>query len=384
MVFQKEPTPESSGNGLRLVDWWGPDGRTLAAVSLWWQEDSDVGGHGILIYRAETKRVVEPDLDALFSRSLRRECSLRLDDIPGFTESGELVVKVTSTGGPGSIIASALSLSADRTQVFRVPMRDRTVKSSSTGEYPWSLDESSSSIVYIKNATGSEKQYTLYVNFDGGSYALGVVSIPGGQTHSYDIRALRDGQVPDVNGNTIPMSASQGHVHWSVRGAESKALIGRVEQFNLANGLSMTVACGACCPDSYQDSWLTPGSVTDVIGDTSQFTSIRRDIDCYGGLRSPYPFYSGSWSSDNTSVSTVNSTGLTTAMGIGSTLIHSYYNADQWAPVPPAYNPCQDFYFSANTAGSAAVKPLITVTKGFPDKIFNPETVSLANLVNVT
>ena len=94
MVFQKEPTPERSGNGLRLVDWWGPDGRTLAAVSLWWQEDSDVGGHGILIYRAETKRVVEPDLDALFSRSLRRECSLRLDDIPGFTESGELVVKV--------------------------------------------------------------------------------------------------------------------------------------------------------------------------------------------------------------------------------------------------------------------------------------------------
>ena len=94
MVFQKEPTPESSGNGLRLVDWWGPDGRTLAAVSLWWQEDSDVGGHGILIYRAETKRVVEPDLDALFSSSLRRECSLRLDDIPGFTESGELVVKV--------------------------------------------------------------------------------------------------------------------------------------------------------------------------------------------------------------------------------------------------------------------------------------------------
>ncbi len=47
-----------------------------------------------MIYRAETKRVVEPDLDALFSRSLRRECSLRLDDIPGFTESGELVVKV--------------------------------------------------------------------------------------------------------------------------------------------------------------------------------------------------------------------------------------------------------------------------------------------------
>src|SRR5438876_3142086 len=95
MVFQKEPTPERSGNGLRLVD-WGPDGRTLAAVSLWWQEDSDVGGHGILIYRAETKRVVEPDLDALFSSSLRRECSLRLDDSPGFTESGELVVKVSN------------------------------------------------------------------------------------------------------------------------------------------------------------------------------------------------------------------------------------------------------------------------------------------------
>ena len=33
MVFQKEPTPERSGNGLRLVDWWGPDGRCLIVVA---------------------------------------------------------------------------------------------------------------------------------------------------------------------------------------------------------------------------------------------------------------------------------------------------------------------------------------------------------------
>jgi hypothetical protein len=36
MVFRKNPTPEELGNGLRLVD-WAPDGRTLAALSLWWQ-----------------------------------------------------------------------------------------------------------------------------------------------------------------------------------------------------------------------------------------------------------------------------------------------------------------------------------------------------------
>ncbi|MBI1761598.1 MAG: hypothetical protein HYR56_09205, partial [Acidobacteria bacterium] len=45
-------------------------------------------------------------------------------------------LEFTYAGEPGSLIAAALSLSNDRNQVFRVPMRDAAVQSSSTGEYP--------------------------------------------------------------------------------------------------------------------------------------------------------------------------------------------------------------------------------------------------------
>ncbi|MBI3426377.1 MAG: hypothetical protein HY011_25890, partial [Acidobacteria bacterium] len=53
-------------------------------------------------------------------------------------------LEFTYAGEPGSLIAAALSLSNDRNQVFRVPMRDAAVQSSSTGEYPWNFDNSSS------------------------------------------------------------------------------------------------------------------------------------------------------------------------------------------------------------------------------------------------
>jgi hypothetical protein len=60
----------------------------------------DLDGYGIFIYRADTKQVVEPNIHALFSQALGRECSIRLDDIRGFTESGELVIRVGNFRDP--------------------------------------------------------------------------------------------------------------------------------------------------------------------------------------------------------------------------------------------------------------------------------------------
>ncbi|CAN5691104.1 hypothetical protein BH20ACI4_BH20ACI4_23080 [soil metagenome] len=52
---------------------------------------------------------------------------------------------------PGSVIVSAQSVSESRNQVFRVPMADPLAQVSSTGGYPWRIEETSRTISYIKN-----------------------------------------------------------------------------------------------------------------------------------------------------------------------------------------------------------------------------------------
>jgi hypothetical protein len=111
---------------------------------------------------------------------------------------------------PGSVIAAALSMSPNGTHVFRTPLKNAAAQPSSTGKYPWSIDVYSSTIVYVKNTTDSPKRFTIQVGFDGGAYALGVQTIEGGQTKAYDVRALRDNQVPDARGTKIPLDATSG------------------------------------------------------------------------------------------------------------------------------------------------------------------------------
>lgn len=254
---------------------------------------------------------------------------VRLPSISPLVPVAAAGLEFSYAGAPGSVIALALSLSADRNHVFRLPMRDAAIQSSSTGRYPWSIDDKSSTMVYIKNTTAGPKEFTIYVGYDGGSYALGVKTIPAWQTMAFNVRNIRDGQKADVNGGVMPLTATSGHVHWSIRGAEIKPLIGRAEQVNSINGLSMTAACGICCPDSYYDSWVAPSEVLGTVNATTQFTLFRRDRDCYGWVKDAVEHYYSNWSCDNTSVATINAyTGFATAVGIGSSWIRNPFSAD--------------------------------------------------------
>lgn len=68
------------------------------------------------------------------------------------------------TGEPGSVMMSAISTSRSGNQVFRVPLIDPKVPLSSTGGYPWMIEEDSATMVYIKNVTDRSQHYTLYVS----------------------------------------------------------------------------------------------------------------------------------------------------------------------------------------------------------------------------
>ncbi|MBA2705653.1 MAG: Ig-like domain-containing protein [Blastocatellia bacterium] len=103
-------------------------------------------------------------------------------------------------------------------------------------------------------------------------------------------------------------------------------MIGRAEQVDVVRGLSLTSACGACCPPTFFDGWCDPGSVTGFPGDTSQFTAKQRKQDCYGNILSATTVLDASWTSTNTAVATVNANGLATAQGAGSTNINATWD----------------------------------------------------------
>jgi hypothetical protein len=113
---------------------------------------------------------------------------------------------------PGSVQMTALSVGASGNQLFRVPMWDVPAQRSGTGGYPWHIEGNSSTFVYLKNTTDQQQEYTFQMSYEGGVYTLGLKTIEPHQTIALDVRALRDGQVPDVYGTTIPLTAERGQI----------------------------------------------------------------------------------------------------------------------------------------------------------------------------
>ncbi len=63
------------------------------------------------------------------------------------------------TTNTGSILVNAQSVAENYNQVYRVPMADPFAQTSSTGGYPWRIEDTSATVAYIKNTTDQEKEY---------------------------------------------------------------------------------------------------------------------------------------------------------------------------------------------------------------------------------
>ncbi len=228
---------------------------------------------------------------------------------------------------PGSVIMVAQSVSRDHNQVFRVPMWDVPAQRNGTGGYPWFIEGDSSTFVYIKNVTDKEQELTFALTFDGGEYSTGVRKLKGKQSTVFDIRAMRDQQIPDEKGNVIPAEVSRGKIVWSVRGRDPLALLGRSEQVDLAKGISSSYACFMCCPNSFRMSWVEPVSLVLPVGNLTTARGVQRDQTCYGSMTPSY-YYGDSWSIDNSGVLGISGSGSAadvSGVGVGSGTITAHW-----------------------------------------------------------
>lgn len=229
---------------------------------------------------------------------------------------------------PGTVLISAQTVSRDGNQVFRVPMVDAKSEPASAAGYPWWIEKGSSTIIHLKNVTDEPRQYTFHLSHESGTYSLGLKTLRPGENVTFDIRDLRDRQVPDAQGHTLPPQASRGQVNWSMRGAQNHTMIGRSEQIDIPNGISSTYSCMNCCPDSFNAGWVNPGDWPGFVGDSTLMIASEQDRNCYGYTSPPYNPWPG-W--DNTAP-TICSTdnGTTTGEGPGQGYVQAIWTAYEW------------------------------------------------------
>ncbi len=245
-------------------------------------------------------------------------------------------LEVEYTGASGSVVAAAKSFSASGNHVFVLPLKDPQGGMSSTGGYPWFINGSSSTVTLIKNVTKDSQQFHLDIVYPGGRWGSNLKTIGAGQTMAFDVRKIRDTQEKGSEGNTIPPDVTAGHIAWSVRGNVNRTLIGRAQTIDIANALSSTYECQCQCPSSFGESRLIPISLIGFVGDTAFLSPQERDVNCFGQPGSWYNVgpYGVTFSSENSSVATINSSGQTTAAAVGSTYFHAAWQTPYWIADP--------------------------------------------------
>ncbi len=239
-------------------------------------------------------------------------------------------LEIEYTGTPGSVIASASSVSQSGNHVFALPMKDPQGGLSSTGGYPWFINETSSTVVFIKNVTIEPQEFILSVIYPGGKWGSNVRTLAPGQTHAFDVRKLRDSQEKGANGSLIPLDATSGHVSWSYRGSQNKVLIGRAQMVDFRNALASTYECQCFCGITWGGgARMLPDFVSSFPGDVGSFEIQTNYRDCLGNDMGWQTIYSGyTLSSSNPAVADFTSYSPPTATAIdpGSTYLRAEWN----------------------------------------------------------
>jgi hypothetical protein len=250
---------------------------------------------------------------------------LRLRD---FATAG---LEIEYKGAPGSVIATANSISQSGNQVFALPLKDPQGGMSSTGGYPWFIKGSATTMVFIKNVTNESREFILEIVYQGGRWGS-KRKLTAYQTLALDVRAIRDSQEKDPDGDVIPPEAASGHISWGVLGGKNKELIGRAQTVDIAKGMNSSYECQCICPPVFGEARLLPGAVSGTPGSTQQFTAQERFYNCFNVYGDWYNVSLNriTFSSDNPGVATLNSSGFGTAIAPGSTYLRASWESDNW------------------------------------------------------
>ena len=125
-------------------------------------------------------------------------------------------VQIENSGAVGSLVGALYSTNQTTGVFYDVPLRDSGVIRNVTGAYPVRLDGDYKTNVSITNVGSEAAQFGAAIRYDGDQYTLEVHTLNVGQTATFDIKKLREEQIPDQDGNVLPVNLTTAQFAWSM------------------------------------------------------------------------------------------------------------------------------------------------------------------------
>ena len=172
----------------------------------------------------------------------------------------------------------------------------------------WRLDGEANTVIALANPSDTEEiRFRLFLFYNHETYTwAGDKRLPPGAAKHIDIRRLRDEQIEDERGATIPRDAMAGQAKYFVDNRpDQKAgkLLGQAIQIGTGGSLTAFLSCPVCPPDPSHVR-LSPLNLSGNIGTSEQITPwIRWADDSESLLVNPAVI---NWDVENTDVATVS------------------------------------------------------------------------------
>jgi hypothetical protein len=302
--------------------------------NLWWMAGSAPGNAAL------------PQLTLAPYQSLNLDLSFFLAQVgmKNFNGSVNLVLDITASAPRGAVLVSSGSVDQKNTYVFQVVPESAKPSMAKSLSY-WSTANGDDTMVTLWNPADEAQDFVFTLFFSGGSY-LHPVHLEPRATLMFNVSELIHSQLPDSEGNVIPLGVHDGSAEISGPQGESQYILVAMDAgtYNVQKA-----TCGTWCRtcQGAVDSWVydnpfaLPMRLTHQLSLTVQYHSGTQVNDTG----------SAGWNSSNTSVATVNN-GLVTAVSAGSLSANAF---DDSFPLYSSgcYNYSIDCPLYTGTGGSA-------------------------------
>jgi hypothetical protein len=291
----------------------------VATPTFWWM----AGG------TAHSAQLPALTLHASETRMLDVPAMLTAAGLKNFSGSGSPVFGVQ--GDPAGLLMAGGSVDQKYTYVFGVVPRGVKVSSAKNLSY-WSIGNGDDTMVTLWNAADEAQDLIFRLMFEGGHYDFPIHLGPRA-THMFNVSEIVRRQLPDVEGNVIPSGITEGSAELMGAQGEVDSILVAMDAgiYNVRKATCGTYSCETC--NGVTGTSMNPASFTIAVGGTKQLDFIE-----YWNTGQQY--HGGDWTSYNTSVATVTSSGFVTGVTPGSANIHAqdHFTEPTYTPNFCGYN----------------------------------------------
>jgi hypothetical protein len=220
-------------------------------------------------------------------------------------------ISATFQGQDGDLLMQSGSTDASKSYVFEVGVSQQADSASRTICF-WSVEGDNNTMITVWNYKTTAQDLVLTLHYSGGQYVI-PIHLEARRSYNLDMMSLVRSRIPDPSGTLIPSNINSGSAMLSSPKSEfdkiSVAIAASV--FNVRNA-----TCGGVCNTCNGVTFFgfSPNAYSVPVGRTINPT-VQMTMNTGSTTNNPS---GGTWTSQSTSIATVNSSGTVTGISVGS------------------------------------------------------------------